>query len=175
MAYSAFPRENQAPSVEGGEVGVGVVAARVLAAKRSQVRFIFLSVGMLYSELNWEWPFISGPASGVSVHIRTYIVLLHFTLGRYMYARVISTVHHHCSSLMNIYSVQLVIIGYLYQFTPTILLLNSHNASSFSGSNAQAPYPYSTASPSGGHGCTATDAPSRYNPPFPSISPDTAP
>lgn len=42
MAYSAFSTEDQPESVDGGVVGVGVVAARVLAANRSQVRFIFL-------------------------------------------------------------------------------------------------------------------------------------
>lgn len=42
MAYSAFLTEDHPESVDGGVVGVGVVAARAPAVNRSQVRFIFL-------------------------------------------------------------------------------------------------------------------------------------
>lgn len=52
MAYSAFSTEDQPESVDGGVVGVGVVAARVLAANRSQVRFIFLGLDIQIQR--WE-------------------------------------------------------------------------------------------------------------------------
>ena len=52
VAYSAFSTEDQPESVDGGVVGVGVVAARVLAANRSQVRFIFLGLDIQIQR--WE-------------------------------------------------------------------------------------------------------------------------
>lgn len=74
MECSAFSTEDHPESVDGGVVGVGVgvVAARVLAANRSQVRFIFLGG---YSNSEVEGILLYSELCGdgyAALHIRIY-------------------------------------------------------------------------------------------------------